>query len=371
MPNVYDVLVIGLGTMGSQTLLELAKTGARVLGIDRRQPPHDFGSHHGWSRLIRFAYFEHPDYVPLLRQSRDGWTELEDHASRKLFERCGVIQAGPADSELIQGVLRASAEHGLDVGEFPTERLRQIPFKLPTEWTALWEPDAGFLYPEACIDAALNQARNLGAQIQFDCDLQSLDPLPNEIVVSDGRSRWIAQKVVITAGAHAIRWSSWGVAQPKVLRKHLFWFQPSSADWSLASHCPAFLFDTGSELIYGFPAYDKHGVKIARHDGGLVVDPDSLDSNLGREDELGSLQEFITSTTRDLSDSPNHHAICRYSMSPDGHFRLGTSPHDSRIIWASCFSGHGFKFAPSIGLQLAHRVTNNDWMKEIEFLVTD
>lgn len=368
MATGFDAIVVGLGTMGSQTLLQLARAGKRVLGIDRRQPPHTFSSHHGWSRLIRFAYFEHPDYVPLLHQAAEGWTDLESQTGQRLFERCGVVQAGPSHCELIEGIRLSSAQHGLGVGELPSEIRSRIPFRLPESWSVLWEPRAGYLYPEACVAAAISEALRFGAQVIFDAEVDSIGSLVNSVEVQSGYHRWISDRVVLTAGAHAGRWSSLSVAKPTVLRKHLFWFAPRSTRWNLSQGCPAFLFDTGSDLIYGFPAFDERGVKIARHDGGAEVSPDSQDTEIGKADELGSLGRFIENFTEDLDLAASDHAICRYAMSDDSHFRLGTSP-DERVIWASCFSGHGFKFAPSIGRQLAQRLLTGKWSPEVRFLV--
>ena len=154
----FDVAVLGLGAIGSQTLLHLSRGGVSVVGVDQFAPPHSHGSSHGLSRLIRMAYFEHPSYVPLLKKSYQLWTELEEQSGESLWERCGLLEGGLAGSPLVSGLQLAAREHGIDLPHLSSREVkRRFPgFHLPSEWELFFESEAGYLRPEACISAALN-----------------------------------------------------------------------------------------------------------------------------------------------------------------------------------------------------------------------
>src|SRR6185369_2574383 len=112
---MHDVLVVGLGAMGSAALYHLTERGARVIGVDALDPPHSLGSTHGRSRIIREAYFEHPSYVPLVRRTYENWAALERASGETLFRGTGGLMAGPPDSELVRGTLQSVSTHGIDV----------------------------------------------------------------------------------------------------------------------------------------------------------------------------------------------------------------------------------------------------------------
>jgi Glycine/D-amino acid oxidases (deaminating) len=93
--NDYDVIIAGLGAMGSAAACHLAAAGKRVAGFDRFHPPHTSGSSHGSSRIIREAYFEHPSYVPLVQRAYELWAELEQRSKTTLFLQTGGLMIGP------------------------------------------------------------------------------------------------------------------------------------------------------------------------------------------------------------------------------------------------------------------------------------
>src|SRR5439155_5152162 len=113
--DTYDVIVIGAGGMGSAAAFELARRGRRVLALEQFALGHDQGSSHGLTRIIRQAYYEHPDYVPLVRAAYGKWYELEQRCGRHLLTNVPCLSLGAADSELITGVRRSAAQHGLPV----------------------------------------------------------------------------------------------------------------------------------------------------------------------------------------------------------------------------------------------------------------
>src|SRR5689334_3219656 len=86
-----DVIVIGLGAMGSAALYQLARRGVQAIGIDRFVPPHDSGSSHGESRITRQAIGEGAEYVPFALRSHEIWRELEAETERSLLAPIGGL----------------------------------------------------------------------------------------------------------------------------------------------------------------------------------------------------------------------------------------------------------------------------------------
>src|SRR5262245_10969008 len=166
--TTYDAIVIGTGGVGSAAALHLAQRGCRVLGLDRFPGGHDRGSSHGHTRIIRMAYFEHPDYVPLLRRSYELWTELEQLREKQLYYPVGLLEVGPPDGIVIPGVFASARQHGLAIDEVDHVTLRErFPgFLLPEGCQAVFESNAGFLLVEECVLAHLDQAIQNGAELR-------------------------------------------------------------------------------------------------------------------------------------------------------------------------------------------------------------
>src|SRR5262245_55039746 len=168
MSERYDVIVIGLGGMGSAAAWRLAERGLRVLGLEQFAPGHDLGSSHGHTRIIRQAYYEHPDYVPLVRRAYQGWYELEQAVGELLLAEAPCLSVGPPASELVEGVRRSAAEHHLDIDNLsPAEVMRRYPaFRLPDEFDGVLERTAGVLLVDRCVKAMADEARRLGADLR-------------------------------------------------------------------------------------------------------------------------------------------------------------------------------------------------------------
>src|SRR3954447_10155531 len=113
MSQRYDVIVVGVGAMGSSACWQLARRGVRVLGLEQFDIPNTRGSSHGFSRMIRMAYYEHPDYVPLLRRAYELWRELERASGQSLLHVTGGIYLGPPDGHVVRGAVEAAGRHGL------------------------------------------------------------------------------------------------------------------------------------------------------------------------------------------------------------------------------------------------------------------
>jgi sarcosine oxidase len=327
----------------------------RVLGLDRFGPAHDRGSSHGQSRLIRQAYFEHPDYVPLVQHAYALWHDLAERSGQTLLHTIGLLEVGPANGEVVPGVLRAAHEHGLVVEELSArEAMRRWPgFHIADDQAVVFEPTAGWLPVEACIQAALDDAVRAGAHLQTNEAVIKWRPEGQRVIVQTDRGQYEAAGLVIAAGAWAGEVLRDLQLPLTVRRKPQLWFKPRSDVYRVDRGSPAFLFETGDGVFYGFPQVVGPTVKIAEHSGGdLVDDPLNVDRDLKPAD-VSCVAEFITRSLPQIEPSVVEHRVCMYTLSPDQHFIVDRHPHWQQVAFAAGLSGHGFKFAPVLGEILA------------------
>src|SRR3990172_605496 len=146
----FNTIVIGVGGMGSATCYELAKRGKRVLGIEQFDIPNDKGSSHGYTRIIRLAYYEDPSYVMLLRRAYELWSQLEARTGQQIYIKTGSIDAGPADSWVFKGSLKSCVEHGLEHEVLSGMEINaRFPgYNLSHDLLGVFQPDGGFVLPE-------------------------------------------------------------------------------------------------------------------------------------------------------------------------------------------------------------------------------
>jgi monomeric sarcosine oxidase len=366
----YDAIVLGAGGIGSAALYALARRGVRTLGIDRFNPPHNRGSSHGQTRVIRQAYFEHPDYVPLLLESYRGWHDLERRSDKKLFNPIGLIQLGPADGIIVPGVLRAAEKHRLPVQALTAaETQRRWPgLRVGNDVVGVYEPAAGYLLVEDCVQAHLDLARAAGAELLTDTEVVRWDSDEREVRVYTADRQFTATRLIVTAGAWSSRLLADLGVSLMVRRKSLFWFATDAADYTLNNGLPVFLLELADGVFYGFPTLDERGVKFAEHSGGRIVeDPLTVDRSIDPEDQrrlTRVLSQFLPGVSPRLSD----HTVCLYTMSPDENFIIDRHPRHSNVVFAAGLSGHGFKFAPVLGKALADLAVDSDTELPIAFL---
>lgn len=351
----FDVIVVGLGGIGSAALHRLARRRLRVCGVDRFSPAHAQGSSHGQSRLIRRAYFEHPGYVPLVDEAWRGWRELESETQTTLLHRTGLLLAGPPDQPVIRGTRAAADLHNLDIVDVThAEALRRWPaFAFDPDTAILFEQDAGCLLVEACVQAHLQAAERLGATIRPNQPVSRWRATHAgiEVETPDG---WLgAEQLVICGGP----WSGALLAELnlplRIVRKIVFWYRRCPSYLRMSAGCPAFGFETAAGFCYGFPAIDDRGVKVANHTGGEVIASADVVDRSARPQETAEIESFRRRHLPGLEGPAADWSVCLYTLSPDEHFRVGRHPHHARVIAACGFSGHGFKFAPAIGRLVA------------------
>jgi sarcosine oxidase len=370
MSQTFDCIVLGCGGFGSGALYHLARRGVRVLGIEQFGIAHDRGSSHGETRIIRQAYFEHPDYVPLLRRAYELWHELEVESGRQLFHRVGLLTTGPADGEAVPGTVRSSELHGLPLERLtPQEARRRFPtYRVPDELSVVFEPQAGFLEVERCVEAHIQAAVQHGAIVRTEETVQHWSCEGNTVRVRTDKGEYSAARMIVTAGAWAGRMLAELNLPLNVVRKVVFWFPaPLRHHAANAGNC-TFFFEVNGGQFYGFPSIDGQTVKLAEHTGGeTVADPARVDRDLHPTD-LPRVADFVRSYLPELNPQPARHSVCMYTKTPDCHFIVDRHPHHPQIVLGAGFSGHGFKFTSSLGEVLAEFAMESRSTLPVEFL---
>lgn len=376
----YDVIVVGLGAMGSSAAYHLGRRGLRVLGIEQFTPAHPLGSSHGGSRIVRKAYFENPSYVPLLVRSYELWDELSATFGAELITRCGSLMIGEPDSRVVIGALESARRWSLPHELLDAGRMRErFPqFSLPPGQVAVHELDAGFVRPEASILASLELAAETGAELWFDTAVESVELGPGGVYLSTADEQVQAPRVVLATGAWAGRLANLDRYPLSVQRQSVHWFRPLSpvTDYG-PDRFPVYVWawpvPAGQERVelYGFPYLDGEiGIKAALyHDGrNPDVDPDALDRvviELDHAPVSELLRRGVPGVAGELVDS----SICMYPSSSDDDFVLGFHPGSSgRVVLAAGFGGHGFKFMPVVGEIVADLVIDGASRLDIGFL---
>jgi sarcosine oxidase len=355
MSGSHDVVVVGLGAMGSAAAFHLARKGLRVLGLDRFTPPHALSSSHGQSRIIREAYFEHPLYVPLVQRAYRLWAELEDRSGLNLMRITGGLMIGRPDGVLVSGARRSAEQHRLRHEMLTaSEVTARFPALRPAEgMVALWEPCAGILFPEACVGAHLAQAAAHGATLRYDEPVSSWQSDGDGVRVVTSQGEYRAGRLLLTAG-------SWihsllpGLKLPFTVERQVqYWFAPRDHPESFAAaRCPVHLWESSPQnFFYGFPDLGD-GVKIARHHAGEISDPERLRRDVS-DDEVAAIRAWVSRFVPDADGALRSAEVCMYTNTPDEHFWIDWHPENARVLIASPCSGHGFKFSSVIGEVLA------------------
>ncbi|HAF09895.1 MAG TPA: N-methyl-L-tryptophan oxidase [Chloroflexi bacterium] len=361
-----DAIVIGLGADGSAAAAHLAGRGARVLGLEAFARGHTNGSSGGLTRVIRLAYYEHPDYVPLLKRAWQLWRDLEAATGEQLLKQTGGVYVGPRDGELVGGSLRSAREHGLEHELLDPAGLRaRLPlFRFDADWWGLAEATAGYLLPDRCIAAHLALAERHEAELRFEERVLSWARDGGGVRVTTDRGTHRAAKLVIAAGAWNARLLPAIAPLLQVKRVPLFWFEPVAERDALAT-LPVYIVDSGlGHGCYGFPYLADQGLKIATHGAGTPADPDTVDREAHPDDEL-PIRAFIKDRLP-VADGPVRMTkICMYTVTPDEHFIVDV---DEPVAYASACSGHGFKFASVMGEVLADLALEGTTRHPIGFL---
>ncbi len=365
------IAVVGAGMAGSSAAMRLALRGAQVTLFDQFQFGHEMGSSHGTTRLFRTAYFEHPNYVPILQRAMSMWKEFEKQIGETLFVQAGVLEAGPHDGFLLAGLRAAIETHRLPVDFLDAAALkRDHPLlTLPPSFEAVFEHEAGFVFAGKTVASQIRIAKENGAQLRPQARIASWAPAKDGVALITDRGEDIFDRVVIAAGVWANGLLDLPVAEVTPVPKTLFWRQPETDAFDLGNGFAPFAVETeDGRLFYGFPSIDADGVKVAEHTGGeSLASPEDRSFDPAPNEEA-DLDAFLLSTIPSLAGRPGKHQGCLYEISSDHHFLIDRHPKSDRVIFAAGLSGHGFKFAPVLGEALAIMALEDRTPEGWEFL---
>lgn len=351
---MYDIIIIGLGSMGSSTLYNLAKRGVKVLGLEQFGLGHGEGSHSGQTRIVRKAYFEHPDYVPLLEEAYKGWKEIEERTGKQLYHQTGLAYFGESDNEVMKGVKFAAEKYNI---QCLTLNKEYSVFNIPGHFESLIEPEAGFALTEQTIKAFVQEAKHLGAEIRTGEKVLHWSSFKDGVVVTTSRAEYRAKKLIITSGAYVRQLVPSLKNTMKITRQLLAWVKPGDPGLFELGSFPCWML-TDPEykgLFYGFPSLpvDRFGgnglIKVGHHIPGDEIDPEELheyDPRLESEKLMTILKKYI----QEAAGSIESVTACMYTNTPDENFVLDRLPDQhERVVIGTGFSGHGFKFVPVVG----------------------
>ena len=350
--SLYDVAIIGAGTMGMAAGAFLAQQDAKTLLIDAFDPPHLNGSHHGDTRLIRHAYGEGRQYVALVLRAQQLWEELERQTGSKIFEKTGVIGLGPKESPFLLETIAAARKYNLPLEILNSTEIKERwpGFSVPEHFIGCFETESGIIYSENAIRAYKEIALANGAHFMPNTPVQHIDLHDAKgVKISTERTEFHAKKVIVTAGAWAARLLPDLKLPIQPTRKAVAWFQAPHALYD-AAHFPSFYVEDHDKKFYGFPSLNGTGLKIGRSDGGQAIDPHLQKQNFGLYDaDEGDLRHFLESYLPGANGKLEQGKTCLYTLSSDNDFIVDFHPENDRVIFACGFSGHGFKFGSVMG----------------------
>ena len=367
----YDAIVIGLGAVGSATLMQLAQRGTNVLGIDRFDPPHNLGSSHGETRMSRCAIGEGSHYVPLLLRSHAIWRELEAQTGETLLVQNGVLIVAPGHgatehhgkADFLGATIASARNHGIrhELLDGLTIRERFPQFCTRDDDVAYWEPDGGYVRPERCIAAQLQVARRHNAHIMTNTAVTAITPNATGATVTAGGQSIACGHVVLAAGAWTPGLSPDPAAsrQMNVYRQVLHWFDVEDPAAFAPDRFPTFIWMHGAsqdDYFYGAPIPPgSTGLKVATEQYAQTSDPDSLDRIVSPDAARAMFDQHLAGRMAGVRSVALRGAACMYTVTPRSAFIVDSagSPH---VTLVSACSGHGFKHSAALGEALACRV---------------
>ena len=367
-----DVVVVGLGAMGSAVLYQLAKRGVKAVGLDRFVPPHDHGSSHGETRITRQAVGEGSACAPFVLDAHRTWRELEAETGERLLVACGALvmssstaaTAHHGQADFLSSSIETARTFGiahelLDGAEIPS-RFPQF-LGLSGAARAYYEPGGGYLLPERCIAAQLRAAAKLGAHIRTGLTVHSVKQDGAGVRIETDGEAVFADRAVITAGP----WIAPLLGAPfdrllKVSRQVLYWFALDDVT-AYGGAAPVYIWMHGPsevDYFYGFPPLPgEHRVKVASEQYATATTADTIDRTLSPSEAAYMFDAHVKGRLAGVLAPAVATATCLYTTTPDRGFVIDRHPDMDRVVVVSACSGHGFKHSAGIGKAVAEWVT--------------
>lgn len=375
MDNHFDVIVAGIGSMGSATSYEVAKTGATVLGLEAHTIVNDEASHSGQTRIVRKAYFEHPDYVPLLNAAYHGWEALEQVTGKQYYHPVGLAYFGKQDHPLLQSVKDSSRMYDLPLQNLPNSATSNLlpDFEIPNHYESILEPEAGFVCTDQVIQAYASLARQHGAVLKANEGVLDWELQKDRVHVKTQNGVYTCSKLILTTGAGMAQLLPMQMPSLKVTRQLISWVKPKNTANLKLGKLPCWVFAPDDEkgIFYGFPMLPENyggirGLKVAHHYPGESLEQLSERAiEIEKQKIKGMMRQFLP----DVFDGFLEVTSCLYTYSPDEHFLIDFIPGtNQQVIVAAGFSGHGFKFVPIIGEVLKDLAKDGHTNHPVDFL---
>lgn len=355
----YDVIIIGAGSMGMAAGYFLSRSGKKTLLLDSFTPPHNKGSHHGETRIIRHAYAEGEQYVPFVLKAQELWHELERATGRDLFIKTGVLSVGSEKADFIQNTISSAKKYSLPLDVLDSSKVhkRWSGITIPNDFIGCFEPTSGVLKCEESIKAYQELAELNGATILTNSRVRGISIKDGRVTIKTDKRDYHSESLVISAGA----WSGNLLSMLDLelplspVRKTFAWYHANENIYN-HNNFPAFAFETPRGLYYGFPSIDGSGLKVGRHDGGNQVNPDEPIVGFGElAEDQGDLDHFLNQYIPDIQQL-KFGKTCMYTLTPDEKFIIDLHPKYPNVAIAAGFSGHGFKFSSAVGQALSNLI---------------
>jgi sarcosine oxidase len=369
----FDTIVLGLGAMGSATAFQLSRRGKRVLGIDRFTPPHVHGSTHGDTRITRLGIGEGPQYTPLAMRSHLIWRELERETGRTLLTTNGglVLSSKARTSHchidgFFANTVAAAVKYDIPHELLDADQIRRrFPrLNVADDESGYFEPSAGFVRPEACVQVQLDLAAHHGALLHRGERATGFDATDAGVTVTTDRDTYAADTLIVTAGPWLPELIAPTISRHLAIhRQVLCWFEiDGDVTPFLPENFPVFIWELQGrpQGIYGFPAVDgaHGGLKVATESYDETTTPERADRHVSEAESRAIYDDYVAPFISGLSGNCVKAATCLYTVTPDFGFVIDTLPGADRVIVASPCSGHGFKHSAAIGEALTERVVD-------------
>lgn len=335
-----------------------------MIGIDQYTPPHDRGSTHGETRVTRLAIGEGSEYVPLVKRSHELWRELEREGGTSLMTQTGIIVVGHATSQFLQRTRAVAREYSIEHRELTNDELRMLHpmFAVDEQTEAYFEPEGGYVLPEAAVSVQLELALRYGANLKLGERVLGWSALSGGVAVTTTAGSYHADRLVLCAGAWITELFPDGRDVFGVYRQLLFWF-PIRRGYPLLRDMPAFVWDFGGakggivhlDGFYGFPAIDgpDGGVKLASESYERATVPDDCQHPATPTEIARMYKECVAPHLPWLGAAPLRTASCLYTSTLGSRFVIDRHPAHEPVLIVSACSGHGFKHSPAIGEAIA------------------
>jgi sarcosine oxidase len=380
VPQSFDVIVVGLGAVGAATTYQFAKSGARVLGLDRYAPPHDLGSTHGETRITRLACGEGVEYTPFARRSHEIWRALERETDESLLVQNGLLvisgagkrAAAHGNPDFLQTSIGAANMHGVAHEQLNDVDIRQrFPaFAIAHGDAGYFEPEAGVLFPERCVSVQLRLAQQLGAALHLHETALDFAADRDGVRVMTDEGEYRAGRLVLAAGPWLPQLAPQLSSLFKIRRQVLVWFRVADdaviADYR-PDRFPVFYWQVPREqAIYGFPSLDGTTIKLATEQYKTATTPETVARDATAEEISEFYRDYVAPFFPGITGECARSAVCLYTCTDDARFVVDDLPGYDNVVVASPCSGHGFKHSAALGEAIAGRALGRSGMLSLD-----